>query len=152
MSGPIPNWSRSSILFSKKMCYDVRAQIKVVFPVADFDQNSMHLGHPLIISHRDKNKTYDFIYQKFKTRLTLTKANTLNHAGRLTLIQSVFASIPIYYMANILFSKKFLAKLSCGGARISGASEPMMCTEPQNAQRAWKDMIVSYFQFPIFSP
>jgi len=72
----------------------------------------MHLGHPLLITHRDKDKAYDFIYQKFKSRLTLTKANTLNHAGRLTLIQSVFASIPIYYMANILFIKKFLANLT----------------------------------------
>jgi hypothetical protein len=44
--------------------------------------------------------------------LSKTKANTLSHAGRLTLIQLVFASISIYYMANILFSKKFLAKLS----------------------------------------
>ena len=112
MSGQTPSWSKSSILFSKKVSHDVRAQIKAVFPVADFDHNCMHLGHPLLISHRDKNKAYDFIYQKFKTRLTLTKANTLNHAGRLTLIQSVFASIPIYYMANILFSKKFLAKLT----------------------------------------
>ena len=112
MSGQTPSWSKSSILFSKKVSRDVRAQIKVVFPVADFDHNSMHVGHPLLISHRDKNKAYDFIYQRFKTRLTLTKANTLNHAGRLTLIQSVFASIPIYYMTNILFFKKFLAKLT----------------------------------------
>jgi hypothetical protein len=44
--------------------------------------------------------------------LSKTKANTLSHAGRLTLIQLVFASISIYYMANILFSKKFLAKLT----------------------------------------
>jgi len=72
----------------------------------------MHLGHPLLITHRDKSKAYDFIYQKFKSRLTLTKANTLNHAGRLTLIQSIFASIPIYYMANILFTKKFLARIT----------------------------------------
>jgi len=31
---------------------------------------------------------------------------------RLALIQSVFASIPIYYMATILFSKNFLAKIT----------------------------------------
>jgi hypothetical protein len=72
----------------------------------------MQLGPPLLISHRNKSKAYEFIYSKFKTRLTLTKANALNHAGRVTLIQSVFASIPIYYMGNILFTKKALAKIT----------------------------------------
>ena len=72
----------------------------------------MHLAHPSLISHRDKSKAYDFIYNKFKTKLTLTRANTLSHAGRLTLIESVFASIPIYYMSNMLFTKKFLAKIT----------------------------------------
>ena len=112
MSGQTPSWSKSSILFSKKVSSVVRSQIKAIFPVDDFKANTMHLGHPLLITHRDKSKAYDFIYQKFKSRLTLTKANTLNHAGRLTLIQSVFASIPIYYMANILFTKKFLARIT----------------------------------------
>jgi hypothetical protein len=97
--------------FSKKVTQSQRAQIKGIFPVQDFKTNTMHLGHPLLISHRDKSKAYDFIYSKFKTKLTLTKANTLNHAGRLVLIQSVFASIPIYYMSNILFTKKFIAKI-----------------------------------------
>jgi hypothetical protein len=70
----------------------------------------MHLGHSLLTSRRDKNKVYDFIYQKFKSRLTLTKANTSSHVGCLTLKQSVFASIPIYYMANILFSKNLFSQ------------------------------------------
>ena len=60
----------------------------------------------------DKNEAYSFIYQKLKSRLTLAKANSLNHARRLTLIQSIFASIPIYHMANILFNKNFLAKIT----------------------------------------
>ena len=36
--------------------------------------------------------------------------------------------------------------MSCGGARIAGASEPATCAEPRNTQRTWKDRIVSYFQ------
>ena len=112
MSGQTPSWTKSSILFSKKVSEATKTQIKVVFPIADFKPNTMHLGHPLLISHRDKSKAYEFIHQKFKSRLTMLKANILNHAGRLALIQSVFASIPIYYMATILFSKNFLAKIT----------------------------------------
>jgi len=78
--------------------------VVLVFPVADFNHETMHLGHPLLVSHTNKNKVYDSIYRKFKTRLTLTKENSLSHVGHLTSIQFVFASIPIYYMANILFS------------------------------------------------
>jgi hypothetical protein len=58
----------------------------------------------------DKNKAYEYSYHKFKTMLVLTKANTLNHDGQLTLIQSIFASISLHYMASILFSEKFLAR------------------------------------------
>lgn len=108
MSGQTPSWSKSSILFSKKVNTATKSQIKSFFPVEDFKPNTMHLGHPLLITRKDKSKAYDFIYQKFKLRLTIIRANTLNHAGWLTLIQSVFASIPIYYMANILFHSSYL--------------------------------------------
>ena len=44
--------------------------------------------------------------------MTGIKSNKLNHAGRLTYINSVLASIPIYYMQNILFSKAFVKKIN----------------------------------------
>jgi hypothetical protein len=36
----------------------------------------------------------------------------MSHPARLTLIKSVLSSIPVYYMSNILFSKKFLAGIT----------------------------------------
>lgn len=74
--------------------------------------SAIYLGHPLIITHNDRSKAYDFILTKFRSKLTLVKANKLNHAGRLAYISSVFSSIPVYYMSNIIFTKKFLSKIN----------------------------------------
>jgi hypothetical protein len=71
----------------------------------------MHLGHLIIFNHNDRNAAYEFIINKFKAKLTTIKANKLNHARRLTYIQSVLSSIPIYYMSTVLFSKSFVEKI-----------------------------------------
>ena len=104
-SGQSPNWSKSGILFSTKVSAQVKQDIKAIFPVPDIDASFVHLGHPLILPSKDRSAAYDFIYDKFKSKLSAYKANRLSHAARLTLIKSVFSSIPVYYMSNILFSK-----------------------------------------------
>ncbi|KAK8462242.1 hypothetical protein SEVIR_1G175150v4 [Setaria viridis] len=71
-----------------------------------------HLGHPIIFSYKDRTQAYGFILTKFRAKLTGIKANKLNHAGRITYINSVLASIPIYYMQNILFSRSFTEKIN----------------------------------------
>jgi hypothetical protein len=97
-------------MFSKKVNLQVRQGIKQIFPVLDIDNNTIHLGHPLILPAKDRSRAYNFVYDKFKSKLSAYKANRLSHAARLTLIKSVFSSVPLYYMSNILFSKKFLTK------------------------------------------
>ena len=111
-SGQIPNWNKSGILFSKGVDSSIQQAIKNIFPVVSIDNNFIHLGHPLILPAKDRSSTYNFIVDKFKAKLPTYKATKLSHAGRLTLINYVFASIPIYYVSNILFPKKFLAKLT----------------------------------------
>lgn len=114
--------------------------IRNIFPIPFIDSNFIHLGHPLILPAKDRSSAYNFVIDKFKAKLPAYKANKLSHAGRLTLINSVFASIPIYYMSNILFPKKFLAKLTAiirnfwwTGVR-DDASAKSLCL------RAWKDI------------
>jgi hypothetical protein len=72
----------------------------------------MHLGHPLVFSHKDKNKAYKFIHNKFIAKFGTLKANKLSHAGRLQYIKSVLSSILIYYMSAILFSKTFIDQIN----------------------------------------
>jgi hypothetical protein len=111
-SGQTPNWSKSGIIYSKHVPPDVKQAISHIFPVPDIDNNFTHLGHPLILPAKDRTSAYNFVFEKFRSKLSTYKADKLSHAARLELIKSVFASIPVYYMSNILFSKKFIAKLT----------------------------------------
>lgn len=111
-SGQTPNWSKSSILFSAKTPEKARQDILHIFPVSLINHSTKHLGHPILLGSKNRKAAYHFIVDKFKSKLTVYKANSLSHAGRLALIKSVFASIPIYYMSTMLFSKKLISKLT----------------------------------------
>ena len=111
-SGQIPNWNKSGILFSKNVDMQLKQDIKQVISVPYIDSSFVHLGHPLILPTKDRSAAYAFVYDKFRSKLSAYKANRLSHAATLTLIKSAFSSIPVYYMSNNLFSKKFLTKLT----------------------------------------
>ena len=83
-SGQTPNLQKSSIYFSRNVPNHTKNQIKGIFPVSNLWPNTMHLGHPMIFSHRDKNKAYNFIYNKFLAKFGTLKANKLNHAGSIS--------------------------------------------------------------------
>jgi hypothetical protein len=110
-SGQTLNLNKSSILFSKNVDATSRVQNKSTFLVPDLLPNTIHLGHPLIFTHKDKNRAYNFIYNKFLGKLTTVKANKINHVGCLAYIQSVLSSIHIYYMSIIIFSKTSIEKI-----------------------------------------
>lgn len=142
-SGQTPNWSKSAILFSAKVSQHMISQIKNIFPVPDMDSFFTHLGHPLILPAKNRASAYNFVADRFLTKFSGYKANTLSHAARLELIRSVLSSIPVYYMSNILFSKKLIAKLTSiirtfwwTGIR-EGDSSKSLCL------RAWKNICTS---------
>jgi hypothetical protein len=139
-SGQAPNWTKSGIIFSKHVPPNICQSIKQVFPVPLIDNNFVHLGHPLILPGKNRTAAYNFIFDKFKSKLSTYKADKLSHAARLELIKSVFSSIPIYYMSNILFTKKFIVKLTAiirnfwwTGVREETNSKGLCL-------RAWKDI------------
>ncbi|KAL6199672.1 hypothetical protein ACLB2K_029455 [Fragaria x ananassa] len=61
------------------------------------DDLGKYLGMPLIHTRVNKH-TYDEILEKIQNKLSGWSSKTLSMAGRLTLVQSVTASIPIYAM------------------------------------------------------
>jgi hypothetical protein len=139
-SGQTPNWTKSGIIFSKHVCSTMINLIKQIFPIPDIDNNFIHLGYPLIIPGKDRSAAYNFVVDKFRSKLSTYKADQLSHAARLELIRSVFSSIPVYYMSNILFTKFFIAKLTAIirtfwwiGIREDSNSKSLCL-------RAWKDI------------
>jgi len=142
-SGQVPNLQKSSILFSKNVNPSMQSAIKNIFPVPDLLPNTMHLGHPMIFNHNDRNKAYDFIFNKFQAKLTTVKANKLNHAGRLTYIQSVLSSIPVYYMSTVLFSKSFIERITAIIRRFWWAGMQEDNPTSPIAFRSWDDICQS---------
>ncbi|XBH90806.1 hypothetical protein VPH35_082361 [Triticum aestivum] len=140
ISGQTPNWAKSAILFSSHVPQAMMQDIKQIFPVSNLDSNFTHLGHALVLPAKRRATAYNFVLDKFLNKLPIYKANMLSHAARLELIRSVFLAIPVYYMANILFTKKFIAKLTAvirnfwwTGVREND-SKKSLCL------RAWKDI------------
>jgi hypothetical protein len=139
-SGQTPNWTKSGIIFSKHVPASTCQSIKQVFPVADIDNNFVHLGHPLIIPGKDRTASYNFVFEKFKSKLSTYKADQLSHAARLELIKSVFSSIPVYYMSNILFTKKIIIKLTAIIRNFWWTGIREEINSRSICLRAWKDI------------
>jgi hypothetical protein len=87
----------------------LKVKFVLFFSVSNLLPNTLHLGHPMIFSHRDRNKPYNFINSKFHAKFGTVNANKLNHAGRLQYINSILSSIHVYYMSTVMFSKYFIA-------------------------------------------
>jgi hypothetical protein len=102
--------------------------------------NTMHLGHHLLFSHKDKNKAYNFIHNKFIAKFATLKANKLNHAGRLQYIKYVLSSIPIYHVSTILFSKTFIDKINSIIRRFWWAGIQEENNNNPIAFRSWDDI------------
>lgn len=142
-SSQTPNWNKSAILFSANVSHAIIQEFQHIFPVPVMDHNFTHLGHPLILPAKNRSAAYNFVLDRFMAKLPTYKANMLSHAARLELIKSVFSAIPVYYMSNILFSKKFIAKLTAiirgfwwTGIREDSSSRSLCL-------RAWKDICTS---------
>jgi hypothetical protein len=51
-----PKWEKSYVLLSKQVTHQQKVFIKSLFPVQNMDNTSVHLGHPLIMPAKKKQK------------------------------------------------------------------------------------------------
>lgn len=69
-----------------------------------------YLGLPLGAKFKD-SRTWDPVVEMFERRLAGWKRNFLSKGGRLTLIKSTLANLPIYYLSMLAIPSKVAKKL-----------------------------------------
>ncbi|PKA53799.1 Putative ribonuclease H protein [Apostasia shenzhenica] len=98
VSGQRINRAKSSILFSKKT---KRSRRRMLVNKLDFHQQvqGTYLGIPLLFRKPVKND-FTSIISKIRSQISLWGIRMLSLAGRVTLINSVLSSIPLYVISH----------------------------------------------------
>ncbi|GLT63476.1 hypothetical protein SLA2020_360390 [Shorea laevis] len=99
-SGQSINQEKSKVLFSGNVNSSTRQDICQILGYVETLSLGKYLGFP-ISPRKIKKSDCGFIVDKVRAKLTGWKANMLSFAGRATLVSSVLASIPNYYMQGM---------------------------------------------------
>ncbi|XP_026378697.1 uncharacterized protein LOC113273148 [Papaver somniferum] len=110
-SGQQANLNKSSILFIKGVNKDRKGEVASILGVKQMQTDDKYLGfHLLKPSHRINS--YDFLSDKFESKLSGWKRISLTHAGRTLLIKVVLGLIPPYFMSISILPKATIKKLA----------------------------------------
>ncbi|KAL6208769.1 hypothetical protein ACLB2K_019714 [Fragaria x ananassa] len=110
LSGQTVSFEKSRIFCSPNVKSSLANNISRICGSPLTEDLGVYLGMPLIHS-RVSASTYTSLVDKVQSRLASWKSKTLNMAGRLTLIQSVTSSIPIYAMQTAKLPSSICEKL-----------------------------------------
>ncbi|XP_021826059.1 uncharacterized protein LOC110766949 [Prunus avium] len=94
------SFDKSRICVSPNICSDLANSIAAISGSPYSSNLGKYLGVPLIHTRVDKT-TYQEVIAKVQKRLASWKHHTLSMAGRITLLQSVTAAIPLYTMQTV---------------------------------------------------
>ncbi|GKV15349.1 hypothetical protein SLEP1_g26146 [Rubroshorea leprosula] len=109
-SGLKINPLKSYVFFSKNTPLTVREEICSVMGFLQKDSLGKYLGIP-ISSKRPCKQDYVFILDKVRAKLEGWKVRFFSLAGRITLINFVMASIPLFYMQSTMLPASILSEL-----------------------------------------
>ena len=94
-----------------------------------------HLGLPLGANHKALG-VWDSIEERFRKRLASWKIQYISKGGRLTLIRSTLANLPIYYLSLFRMPHKVCARL--GRIQVWGKVWATICTDKRKGDLRMK--------------
>ncbi|KAH1045760.1 hypothetical protein J1N35_036544 [Gossypium stocksii] len=105
LSGHRINAKKTNIFFSKGVDDNMVNSISTVFGFQSVHNLGYYLG-VLLFHQRVTSSTLQFVVEKVRSKLQSYEARKLSFAGRITLAQSVFLSIPSYFMQSMMIPRK----------------------------------------------
>lgn len=78
----------------------IKKDISYLLRIQVTEDLGIYLGIPLLHTRTTK-KSFQFIIDKVRNKLTGWDARKLSLVGRITLAQSVMSAIPIYFMQSV---------------------------------------------------
>jgi hypothetical protein len=109
-SGQLVNYSKSELLFSKRVPSHMKATIHNILPMTMVENFSKYLGQPTSIG-KSKTQTFNYIIDKVWKKLKGWKEKYLSYAGREILIKDIAQAIPTYLMSSFLMPKNLCNQL-----------------------------------------
>lgn len=108
VSGQIVGPKKSFIWYSSPISQDEKEAISNFLGVPPTSCCSSYLGAPI----ETNRHAYQFLIDKFSSKLQMWKSNILSPAGRLVLVRTVLMALPIYYMATSNIPKSVLNEIT----------------------------------------
>uniref|UniRef100_A0A803Q9A6 Reverse transcriptase domain-containing protein n=1 Tax=Cannabis sativa TaxID=3483 RepID=A0A803Q9A6_CANSA len=103
-SGQCINVHKSALTFSANVDPSLKSELKEALGFRDMCGDDRFLGNPILLSG-SRVKEFNFLIEKLARRIEGWKSKLLSQAGRLTLLQSVASSTPVYTMSTFLIPK-----------------------------------------------
>lgn len=109
LSGLKINQGKSKAWFSAGATTQSKRHFLRYFGVLEATGEERYLGCPVAVT---SDCSFDYLIEKFETRLNIWKARLLTHAGRLILLKAILESLPVYAMGMVILPPKIIAKLT----------------------------------------